>query len=127
MAEVIQHRRGQRSDRTGPGSATGAAGPVETSASEAGPAAAPGRPAVPVAIDPVCGMEVAIQGARQVLEYNGQRRFFCCPACRQRFAAEPARYLAGIAEAAPHPATPSHRPGRGRRGSGSGESDALPG
>jgi xanthine dehydrogenase accessory factor len=106
MAEVVQHRRRARADLARPETETGAAGAVEPSGAGAEPAAAPSLASVPVAIDPVCGMEVAIQGARQVLEYDGERRFFCCPACRQRFAAEPARYLAGVAEAAPRPTPP---------------------
>lgn len=46
------------------------------------------------AIDPVCGMEVAINGARHWLDHAGSRYYFCCPSCRRQFAQEPDRFLA---------------------------------
>jgi xanthine dehydrogenase accessory factor len=57
---------------------------------------APGRPvaqapAVAVAaeaIDPVCGMQVAIADATPQLEVAGERVFFCCDGCRDRYAAQ---------------------------------------
>jgi xanthine dehydrogenase accessory factor len=49
----------------------------------------PVRPAArAVATDPVCGMEVAIGPAAIQLELDGERRYFCCAGCRDRFAAE---------------------------------------
>lgn len=54
----------------------------------AAPAAAP--PAT--ALDPVCGMAVEIASARHTFDQAGQRYYFCCPACRRQFAADPARY-----------------------------------
>ncbi|HEX6699237.1 MAG TPA: XdhC family protein [Gaiellaceae bacterium] len=52
-------------------------------------------PATPaVARDPVCGMEVAVAGAKETAEHEGQTYVFCGPGCRSRFEAEPARYLA---------------------------------
>jgi len=44
------------------------------------------------AIDPVCGMVVDPQTARHVVEYEGQRYYFCCPACRRLFEADPEAY-----------------------------------
>jgi len=49
--------------------------------------------AVAEAIDPVCGMTVDPRTARHVVEYRGQRYYFCCPACRRLFEADPERYL----------------------------------
>ncbi|MCX7624000.1 MAG: XdhC family protein [Thermomicrobium sp.] len=46
------------------------------------------------AIDPVCGMTVDPATARHVVEYRGQRYYFCCPACRRLFEADPESYLA---------------------------------
>jgi xanthine dehydrogenase accessory factor len=40
-----------------------------------------------VVTDPVCGMEVAVAGARFTLEQDGEGFYFCCPACRRQFAA----------------------------------------
>lgn len=55
-------------------------------------AAAPGAPAAE-AVDPVCGMPVAVAGAVHTLEHGGVRFYFCCAHCRQTFMADPARYL----------------------------------
>lgn len=46
---------------------------------------APGRE---VALDPVCGMEVAVSEASIQLEVNGERYYFCREGCRDSFAAE---------------------------------------
>ncbi|MCK8497862.1 heavy metal translocating P-type ATPase [Myxococcus fulvus] len=61
------------------------------------------------AIDPVCGMKVdpsAPKGGS--LEHEGRTFHFCNPKCRERFAADPARYLAPPPESPepPPPATP---------------------
>ena len=45
------------------------------------------------AIDPVCGMTVAVATARHTHEHAGVRHYFCSPRCRERFIADPARYL----------------------------------
>lgn len=45
------------------------------------------------AVDPVCGMTVAVEGAREVSEHGGVTYYFCCPGCRGRFEKDPARYL----------------------------------
>jgi Cu+-exporting ATPase len=55
--------------------------------------------------DPVCGMTVDPTTTPHHTEHAGQRYFFCGARCRDRFVAEPARYLseeqAGHAAAAP--------------------------
>jgi xanthine dehydrogenase accessory factor len=45
------------------------------------------------AVDPVCGMTVAVAGAGQTAVVDGIAYYFCGPGCRQRFEAEPAAYL----------------------------------
>lgn len=45
------------------------------------------------AIDPVCGMSVAVDGVREVAVHEGVSYYFCGPGCRRRFEADPARYL----------------------------------
>ncbi|HTP52214.1 MAG TPA: XdhC family protein [Anaeromyxobacteraceae bacterium] len=47
------------------------------------------------AIDPVCGMTVPVAGARHRAEHLGRSYFFCRAGCRERFLADPERYLAG--------------------------------
>jgi xanthine dehydrogenase accessory factor len=51
------------------------------------PAGAP-VPPPEVAIDSVCGMEVAATDVSLHLDHDGERRYFCSEGCRERFAAE---------------------------------------
>ena len=44
------------------------------------------------AIDPVCGMTVAVSAASIQLEHDGQTWYFCGSGCRQAFADDPGRY-----------------------------------
>jgi len=37
------------------------------------------------AVDPICGMTVAVAGARHVAELDGQTYYFCCAGCRTKF------------------------------------------
>ena len=46
-----------------------------------------------VAIDPVCGMKVDPATAKHRFSYKGQDYFFCGARCRERFAAEPEKFL----------------------------------
>jgi xanthine dehydrogenase accessory factor len=64
MAEMLQRRRQQRS-----------AEPREPE-----PDAQP-----KTAIDPICGMTVEIATARQVAEVDGEKVYFCCPACKRTY------------------------------------------
>ena len=47
------------------------------------------------AIDPVCGMTVALAGARETAVHDGVTYTFCCSGCLASFEADPTRYLAG--------------------------------
>ena len=53
------------------------------------------------ATDPVCGMHVDPATARHRAEHRGQQYFFCGARCRDRFVAEPGRFLAPQAPAEP--------------------------
>ena len=55
------------------------------------PAPAPGAPAT--AIDPVCHMTVTVATARHVGTWDGRTWYFCNPRCKDKFLADPARYL----------------------------------
>lgn len=46
-----------------------------------------------MAIDPICGMKVKIEGARHLFEYRGTNYYFCCEGCRNLFEKEPGKYL----------------------------------
>jgi len=48
-----------------------------------------------VAIDPVCGMSVALPSAMHV-EHNGTAVYFCCAACRAAFLADPDKYAVAV-------------------------------
>jgi Cu+-exporting ATPase len=47
------------------------------------------------AIDPVCGMTVNPATAAASATYQGRTYYFCNPRCRERFLADPGRYLGG--------------------------------
>ncbi len=44
--------------------------------------------------DPVCGMAVDPRTARRSADYNGHTYYFCGPACRKTFLADPQSVLA---------------------------------
>jgi P-type Cu+ transporter len=46
-----------------------------------------------MAKDPVCGMEVDPQTAKQVTVHEGKAFYFCAPGCRKAFEADPQRYV----------------------------------
>jgi P-type Cu+ transporter len=70
--------------------------------------------------DPVCGMEVDPTRAAATHSHGGRTFYFCCDGCRDRFAADPGRYLqAPGGGAAPSPGTaPMGHPGPGRPAAG---------
>ncbi|TVT30406.1 YHS domain-containing protein [Amycolatopsis rhizosphaerae] len=71
---------------------------AELIASRRGTGGIAARPAVPEAaghpeaVDPVCGMGVAVTPGALRLTHGGREYHFCGPGCRQAFAADPARY-----------------------------------
>ncbi len=50
---------------------------------------------VPVATDPVCGMDVAVQGAQHTATHEGRTHYFCSAGCREKFVGDPEHYLSG--------------------------------
>ena len=57
------------------------------------PAAFVGGADPATARDPVCGMSVTIATARHTQVHDGATYYFCNPRCRERFIADPVRYL----------------------------------
>jgi len=49
--------------------------------------AAPGSTPPPLAVDPICGMTVAVVPGTPSLEYEGETVYFCCDGCRSTFRA----------------------------------------
>ena len=43
--------------------------------------------------DPVCGMLVEVNGAKFKSDYRGETYYFCSPACKKQFDANPENYL----------------------------------
>ena len=76
LAEIVKEQRA---------AASRPVGPLEPAASEE-------------ALDPVCGMTVRVAGARHRAQHGGRDFYFCAAGCRERFVANPERYLA-VAEA----------------------------
>ena len=70
---------------------TAAAGPFEITA-RSGEGGAAGSRAPEEAIDPVCGMTVAVTESAIHVETQEGKVYFCCPSCRDAFAADPERY-----------------------------------
>jgi xanthine dehydrogenase accessory factor len=66
-------------------------GPFGITARDSGDGAA-GSHAPEEAIDPVCGMTVAVTESALHVETQEGRVYFCCPNCRDAFAADPGRY-----------------------------------
>ena len=52
-----------------------------------------GDPEAAVAIDPVCGMKVKRETAKHRFEYRGEEYLFCSARCRERFEADPEKFL----------------------------------
>ncbi|MFZ1970430.1 MAG: heavy metal translocating P-type ATPase [Bradyrhizobium sp.] len=50
-------------------------------------------PEAAVAIDPVCGMKVKRETAKHRFEYRGEEYLFCSARCRERFEADPEKFL----------------------------------
>ena len=50
-----------------------------------------------LAKDPVCGMDVDPHTAKHRAEHAGRTYYFCSARCRERFVADPAKYLAAEA------------------------------
>lgn len=46
--------------------------------------------------DPVCGMDVDPHRTPHRSEHEGRTYYFCAARCRERFAADPARFLSPV-------------------------------
>ncbi|WP_296651022.1 XdhC family protein [Paraburkholderia sp.] len=49
-------------------------------------------------VNPVCGMSIEIAKALHVVEYGGQKVYFCCDCCKAEFERAPERYLAAASQ-----------------------------
>lgn len=84
VAEIVQERRSAEGVEIPPIETTGAERSGVIAASDAPPT---------TAIDPVCGMEVAVTPATPAVGHAGNRYHFCCPHCASTFRQDPTPYL----------------------------------
>jgi xanthine dehydrogenase accessory factor len=68
--------------------------PCESMASAMASAMASVEPVAARYVNPVCGMHVDIASAKHVVDYGGQRVYFCCDGCKIEFEHSPGKYLA---------------------------------
>jgi xanthine dehydrogenase accessory factor len=89
LAELVavRHAVPVRTDESGV-----AAGAPAPTATEAAPVHDAGRPGPRTAVDPVCGMTVAVLTDTPSSDAAGATRWFCSTGCRDRFAADPVGY-----------------------------------
>ncbi len=85
--------------------------PIVTGAAERGDAGQD------LAIDPVCGMQVDKRVAKHTLSHDGMDYYFCSRSCRDKFAANPERF---VATAAPAHADGAHQKGASPKAAQSG-------
>jgi xanthine dehydrogenase accessory factor len=52
-----------------------------------------GGPSPVYYINPVCGVPVDMNNPKHVVEYKGEKIYFCCDGCKVKFDAEPGKYM----------------------------------
>lgn len=99
LAEIVAEARAAapRGSASVPRAAVSTASPGAASARDSesadavstGAAASPGAASsITTAVDPICGMEVAVTPATISYEHDGVTEYFCCEGCRDRYVAE---------------------------------------
>jgi xanthine dehydrogenase accessory factor len=95
LAEIVQHKHAAAAPadvaETAPAAARRSSLPMAAPAAAAVASVTSITPTT--AIDPVCHMTVTIATARHVGTWDGRTWYFCNPRCKDKFLAEPARYL----------------------------------
>ncbi|HEX7839487.1 MAG TPA: XdhC family protein [Kofleriaceae bacterium] len=87
LAEIVQHKHAARAAGHSAVTGDGAVAPIASIA----PVAAAALPTT--ATDPVCHMTVTIATACHVGTWGGRTWYFCNPRCKDKFLADPERYL----------------------------------
>jgi xanthine dehydrogenase accessory factor len=92
VAEIVQLKHAARAPAAQPEAV--AAAPADAGVEARVAPAVAGAPVRPLnAIDPVCHMTVTVATARHVGTWDGRTWYFCNPRCKDKFLADPARYL----------------------------------
>ncbi|MBI4101314.1 YHS domain-containing protein, partial [Candidatus Microgenomates bacterium] len=58
------------------------------------------RTVYPIVRDPVCGMRLSVAEASKSVKYGGREYYFCASGCRQKFKAQPSKYLGMLSKTA---------------------------
>jgi xanthine dehydrogenase accessory factor len=93
LAGLIKARRGEGIGLVPAVAAEATCSGSESAAGMATAAASERTGAAENAIDPVCGMSVAVAAAEFISEYQGRRYYFCCAGCQHSFDQAPQQYL----------------------------------
>jgi xanthine dehydrogenase accessory factor len=83
LAEIVQAKHAAR-----------VPGELAAPSMPSAPSALPALAIALTAIDPVCHMTVTVASARHTGTWDGRTWYFCNPRCKDKFLAEPVRYLA---------------------------------
>ena len=86
LAEVIQHLRGDDFQTAESLSYSNPNTNAETAES---------KPSISLYTNPVCGIPVDKATAKHVLDYHGEKVYFCCDGCKVSFEKEPEKYMQG--------------------------------
>ena len=96
LAEIVQRKHAARAAVEPASVAARPSGELAVARAPVEPAAAAasGTPVSPItATDPVCQMTVTVATARHVGTWDGRTWYFCNPRCKDKFLADPQRYL----------------------------------
>jgi xanthine dehydrogenase accessory factor len=80
LAQMIEHKNSERNQS--------AFKNFETSS-------APGAVKPAYYTNPVCGVPVDMNNPKHIIEYKGEKVYFCCDGCKVKFELEPVKYIAG--------------------------------
>jgi len=88
LAEVIDHFRNKKKANTLGGSCCGGSKTSETQTT-----AAEDKFAEDYYINPVCNVPVSKKNPKHIVEYQGEKVYFCCDGCKVSFEKEPSKYM----------------------------------
>ena len=88
LAEVIDHFRNKKMANTSGGSCCGSKKTTETQTT-----AAEDKFAEDYYINPVCNVPVSKKNPKHIVEYQGEKVYFCCDGCKVSFEKEPGKYI----------------------------------
>lgn len=85
LAEIIDHFRNQKSETDSCCGSSKTADTTSTSAED--------KFAEDYYINPVCNVPVSKKNPKHIVDYQGEKVYFCCDGCKVSFEKEPAKYM----------------------------------